>query len=162
MNVLFAIAAAAIAAIPPPAPSPVASFDVGSLHVTQYSTAGRPIIFIPGLTSGPWEWTGQIAHFAPQNSVYALTLPGFDGRPPITLDLRPQLPQANVPIFLIAPYEATADAQYHLASIDAKKNFYTSVISSAPNVKIVMIDQARHFAMYDQPQAVTDAIATFL
>lgn len=69
----------------PAAPPTQASYDVGSLHVDEYGTPGKPaLIFIPGLGCGPWVWFGVIAHFAPNNTIYALTLPGFDGRPSIT------------------------------------------------------------------------------
>lgn len=281
------------AAVPPPAPTPVATFQVGSLHVTQYGSGSQALIFIPGLTCGPWAWSGQIAHFAPRYTVYALTLPGFDGQPSIsgplfqtatadfwrfldqksitkpivighslggtmafmlatqhperlaavisldglpiypasvfmpaasvkamaarqaarmatmtpaqfaevqrtivlpylvtspqdvdaiaplaaksdpaatgrwfeedlTLDLRPSLVQANVPILLLAPYDATVDAQYHLSTADAKRAFYASIVKGAPHVTVTIIPNSRHFAMYDQPQAVTDAIAAFI
>ncbi len=283
----------AAAAIPPPLPTPVAAFDVGSLHVSQYGTGAQALIFIPGLTCGPWEWSGQINHFAPQYTVYALTLPGFDGQRPIggplfatttadfwrflderhivkpvvighslggtmgfmlgtqhpkrlggvisldglpvfpaavfmpaasmaamaarvaaqtaamtpaqfaayeqktvlpdyvtsaqdvaaiaalvaksnpaasgrwfqedlTLDLRPELPKATVPILLLAPYDATADAQFRIPSMEAKRGFYAGIVKGAPNVTITMIPNARHFAMYDQPDAVTNDIASFL
>jgi pimeloyl-ACP methyl ester carboxylesterase len=287
-----AIAAPATASIPPPAPAPTATFDVGSLHVQQYGSGAKSLIFVPGLTCGPWEWSGEIAHFAPDYTIYALTLPGFDGQPSIagplfqttstdfwtlldqkhivkpvvighslggtmgfllatqhpdrlaavialdglpiyptnifstpdkvktfatmaesamanetpaqfqayelanvlpslitaqsdveavaplvgksdptasgkwfyedlTMDLRPQLAQANVPILLVAPYDVTLEGKY-LPTIKDKQDFYAGIIKNAPNASIVTIDHSRHFAMYDQPQALTDAIAQFL
>ena len=73
------------AALPPPLPAPANSFDAGSLHVDVYGTAGKPaLVFIPGLTCGPWEWSGEISRFASNYRIYALTLPGFDGRAPIS------------------------------------------------------------------------------
>lgn len=80
---LIASAGTARAAVPPPAPAATATFDVGSLHVQQYGSGNRSVIFIPGLTCGPEEWSGEIARLAPHYTVYALTLPGFDGRPAI-------------------------------------------------------------------------------
>ncbi len=285
--------ALAAAAVPPPAPPPIATFDVGSLHVEQYGSGPKTLIFIPGLTCGPWEWSGQIAHFAPGYTIYALTLPGFDGRPGISgplfatttadfwrlldekhivkpivighslggtigfmlatqhperlggvialdglpilpgmnfmpraqveqiasrtetqiasttpaqfaayerstaipplvtarsdvdaiaalagksdpgttarwldedmlLDLRPELPKAALPILLIAPFDASVDAQYTLTTVAAKRAYYASLVTGAPNLQIVTIESSRHFAMYDQPQAVTDTIAQFL
>ncbi len=290
---IFASSAVADAAVPPPLPAPVASFDVGSLHVDQYGSGPQSLIFIPGLTCGPWEWSGQIDHLASNYSVYALTLPGFDGRPPIDgplfatttadfwalldqkhivkpvvighslggtmgfmlatqhperlravialdglpiypanvmmspaqvkaaaasaaaamakqtpaqfeetertrvlpflvtsqsdinaiaplaaksdpatsarwfqedllLDLRPQLPKASVPILLIAPYDASIDARFGATSSASKEAFYGQLVKAAPSVRIVTIDRSRHFAMYDQPQATTDAIDAFL
>lgn len=76
--------APASASMPPPLPAASTSFNAGSLHVDVYGTANKPaMIFIPGLTCGPWEWAGEIARFSPQYTIYALTLPGFDGRPAI-------------------------------------------------------------------------------
>ncbi len=283
----------ASAAVPPPLPAPVTAFQVGSLHVAQYGSGPKALVFIPGLTCGPWEWSGQIDHFAAQYTVYALTLPGFDGQPaiqgplfktvsadfwtllatrhitkpvvighslggtmgfllatqhpellagvvsldglpilpgmnfvpraqveqiaaatssrmatltpaafeqyertvtlpslvtspadvaaiaPLTarsnpaasgrwlsedmlLDLRPALSKAAVPILLIAPFDAAVDAQYTLTTPAAKQAYYESLIKGAPNARVVMIDHSRHFAMYDQPQAVTADIAAFL
>lgn len=280
-------------AVPLSAPTPVATFDVGSLHVTQYGSGSQTLIFIPGLTCGPWEWSGQIAHFASRYTIYALTLPGFDREPAIdgplfptttadfwrlldekhitkpvivghslggtmgfmlatqhperlagvvsvdglpihplavvmpaasvkvmaarlaermatmspsqfaqfqrtsvlpslvtssqdvdaiaalaaksdppatgkwfeedlTLDLRPALTQARIPILLLAPYQAAVDAQYHLPTIEAKRDFYAGIVQNAPHVTVTMIPNSRHFAMYDQPQALTDDIAAFL
>lgn len=80
----FALSSPAQASLPPPLPKAAGSFDAGSIHVDVYGTAGKPaLIFIPGLTCGPWEWAGEIAQFAPAYTIYALTLPGFDGRPAI-------------------------------------------------------------------------------
>lgn len=76
--------APARASIPPPLPAPNASFSQGSVHVDVYGTAGKPaMVFIPGLTCGPWEWAGEIAQFSRDYTIYALTLPGFDGQPAI-------------------------------------------------------------------------------
>jgi pimeloyl-ACP methyl ester carboxylesterase len=72
----------AVAATLPPAPASTGSFDAGMLHVDTYGSGPQSLVFIPGLGSGPWSWYGTIAHFAPHYTVYALTLAGFDGRPP--------------------------------------------------------------------------------
>ena len=73
---------------PPALPRAVQSFDAGSLHVDVYGTPGKPaLVFIPGLACGPWEWSREIAHFSPSYAIYALTLPGFDGRPSIDTPL---------------------------------------------------------------------------
>lgn len=71
-------APAATVASPPAASE---SFDSGMLHVDKYGTGAKSIVFIPGLASGTWTWTEQIYHFSPKYTVYAVTLPGFDGRP---------------------------------------------------------------------------------
>ena len=78
-------AAPACASTPAPLPKAAASFDSGSLHVDVYGTPGkRALVFIPGLTCGPWEWSGEINRFASNYTIYAITLPGFDGSAPIS------------------------------------------------------------------------------
>jgi pimeloyl-ACP methyl ester carboxylesterase len=58
------------------------TFTVGMLRVDHYGTAGRtPIIFIPALFCGASQWQRQIAALSDRYDIYALTLPGFDGRP---------------------------------------------------------------------------------
>jgi pimeloyl-ACP methyl ester carboxylesterase len=80
--------APARAALPRALPAAAASYDAGSLHVDVYGTPGKPaLIFIPGLVCGPWEWSGQIAQFSNDYTIYALTLPGFNGQPAVTGDL---------------------------------------------------------------------------
>jgi pimeloyl-ACP methyl ester carboxylesterase len=84
----FWLRAPASASIPPPLPPANASFNSGSLHVDVYGTPGKPaLVFIPGLNCGPWEWAGEIEKFSPDYTIYALTLPGFDGQPAIDGDL---------------------------------------------------------------------------
>ena len=73
---LAARAADALPSLPPAADS----FDSGSIHVDRYGSSGTPLIFIPGLSCGPWAWAEQIRAFSAQHVVYALTLDGFDGR----------------------------------------------------------------------------------
>lgn len=58
------------------------SFAVGMLRVDHFGTAGRtPIIFIPALFCGASQWQRQIEALSDRYDIYALTLPGFDGRP---------------------------------------------------------------------------------
>jgi pimeloyl-ACP methyl ester carboxylesterase len=60
---------------------PAATFDVGVIHVARYGSGPNNVIFIPGLTCGPWEWAREIALLSQHDTVYALTLSGFDGIP---------------------------------------------------------------------------------
>ena len=76
--------APASAAVPPALPQAQRSFYAGSLRVDVFGTPNKPaLVFIPGLTCGPWEWSREIARFSPNFTIYALTLPGFDGQPSI-------------------------------------------------------------------------------
>ncbi len=78
---LFAVApcgaqAAALSA----APNVDASFQAGSLQIDRYGK-GDPVVLLPGLTTGTWEWYDTIRHLESHHTVYAVALPGFDGRP---------------------------------------------------------------------------------
>jgi pimeloyl-ACP methyl ester carboxylesterase len=85
---LLALAAFAPAAASPfgTAPVKVDSFTSGTLHVDTYGHGPRNVVLIPGLASGPWAWFGTIDYLTAGDGVdkytiYALTLPGFDGLP---------------------------------------------------------------------------------
>ena len=68
------------AALFPAMSAPAASFDAGMFHVDKYGSGKHALVLIPGLASGPWIWHETIAKFAPHFTIYAITLPGFDGR----------------------------------------------------------------------------------
>ena len=57
------------------------TFDAGALRVERHGERGPPVILIPGLASGAWVWRDSIAALRAGHRVYAVTLPGFDGRP---------------------------------------------------------------------------------
>ncbi len=63
-----------------PAAKPTASFEVGTLHVEKYGSGTPALVLIPGLAGGSWVWQGTIGEFGRNHTVYAITLPGFDGR----------------------------------------------------------------------------------
>ncbi len=66
--------------MPPPLPKAAATYNAGSIQVSMYGQPGRQaLIFIPGLALGPWEFGREIAAYSTNYTVYALTLPGFDG-----------------------------------------------------------------------------------
>lgn len=88
MRRLVIACALALSVLCSAAPASAKSFQSGSLKVDVYGTAGKPaLIFIPGLTCGPWEWSREIARYSPDYHVYALTLPGFDGAPGVNTPL---------------------------------------------------------------------------
>lgn len=82
---LAAMQTAAAAGAPAPAiitpPKAQAHFRVGTLNVDRFGDAGRPLVLIPGLSSGAWVWGGTIRHFMKRHLIYAVTLAGFDGVP---------------------------------------------------------------------------------
>jgi pimeloyl-ACP methyl ester carboxylesterase len=69
------------AAVPARTARASAEFQIGMLRVERFGNArGTPLIFIPALFCGSWQWNGQIAMLSATHDIYAVTLPGFDGR----------------------------------------------------------------------------------
>ena len=69
------------AALQPASSVAAESFFVGMLRVEHSGTAGRPpLIFIPALFCGASQWQREISALSTRYDIYALTLPGFDGR----------------------------------------------------------------------------------
>lgn len=77
------------------------------------------------------------------------------------LDLRSSLPAIKAPVLLLSPY-FDADAEQLRMTEAAKTDYYKVLMAGTPNLQVVSISPARHFAMFDQPQQVTDAIRAFL
>lgn len=77
---LHALIAAVLLSTPGVAPSQ--TFTTGILQVERFANAtGTPVIFVPALYCGAWQWNAQIEALAPHHDLYVVTLPGFAGRP---------------------------------------------------------------------------------
>ena len=79
----------------------------------------------------------------------------------LTLDLRPGLKTIQAPVLAIVPYLDLDSAQQGLTPA-AKADYYRALMEGTPKLQIVTVAPSRHFAMFDQPQAVIAAIRTFL
>ena len=79
----------------------------------------------------------------------------------LALDLRADLPKITAPVLLISPY-FSADAAQASLSETAKTDYYRSLMAGTARLTVVSVAPARHFAMFDQPQLVVDAIRAFL
>ena len=51
--------------------------------VMEITGAGRPMILIPGLSSGGNVWAGAVEHFKDRYECHVVTLAGFAGQPAI-------------------------------------------------------------------------------
>lgn len=70
-------------------------------------------------------------------------------------DLRPKLSEIEPPVTLVVPVPPEAEDQ----------NFpqqYKALYSEVPELKVVSIEDARHFVMLDQPEEMTAAVEKFL
>lgn len=79
----------------------------------------------------------------------------------MSVDLRSALPAISAPVLLLSPY-FHLDAEQMRMTEEAKTAYYRALMGGTPNLKVQSVAPARHFAMFDQPQAVNDAIAGFL
>ena len=77
------------------------------------------------------------------------------------VDLRPALPSIKAPVLVIAPY-FDLDAAQQQTTQENKTEYYRTVMKGTPNLKVMAVSPARHFAMFDQPQAVNEAIGDYL
>ena len=91
---LFAIAAPSFAQDAPAQPNrfltalPTATerFEIKGMLVERHGSGPRALILVPGLSSGGWVWQQTVRDFAATNTLYVVTLPGFDGRPAVAGD----------------------------------------------------------------------------
>ena len=74
----------------------------------------------------------------------------------MTTDLRADVAKIQTPTLMLYPYDATATAD--VGKIDA---VYQTAYKPMPHVKLVRIDGARHFIMYDQPRKMDEAVEAF-
>jgi pimeloyl-ACP methyl ester carboxylesterase len=74
----------------------------------------------------------------------------------LSTDLRPQLATIKTPMTLLYPYETAQGPAEKVTAL------YTTAYAAKPNLKIIRIDDSRHFIMYDQPAAFDRAVQTFL
>lgn len=76
-------------------------------------------------------------------------------------DLRPGLANIRVPVLVLAPTYGPDAALTGMSGSD-KVAYYRELMTGTPNLDVKPIDNARHFAMLDQPRAVNDALRQFL
>lgn len=75
----------------------------------------------------------------------------------MTTDMRSAVATIKTPTLMLYPYDAKA-----VPDSTKVDSIYQTAYKPMPNVKIVRIDDSRHFIMYDQPAKLNDAIVAFL
>ena len=76
-------------------------------------------------------------------------------------DLRPGLANIRVPVLVLAPTYGPDAALTGMSGSD-KVAYYRELMTGTSKLDVKPIDNARHFAMLDQPRAVNDALRQFL
>ncbi len=79
----------------------------------------------------------------------------------LATDLRPGLQKITAPVLVLVPYFEPDASQDELTSM-MKLEHYRSLLNGTPNLVVEPIQKARHFAMFDQPDVVADAVRRFL
>jgi len=79
----------------------------------------------------------------------------------LTVDLRPALASITAPVLVVMPFLGL-DSDQQGQTEEAKLDYYRTLMAGTPKLKVVPVAPSRHFAMFDQPQAVDEAIETFL
>jgi pimeloyl-ACP methyl ester carboxylesterase len=74
----------------------------------------------------------------------------------LATDLRPQLATIKTPATILYPYSAVQGPEAAVTAL------YTTAYATMPNVKLIKIDNSRHFIMFDQPAAFHAAVLDFL
>ena len=108
---------------------------------------------VPGLVkSADGQKAVRAADIASDRKVFAKAM--FED---LQTDLRGDVAGIKTPTLMLYPYDASAvkDA----AAIDA---VYQGAYKAMPNVKLVRVDDSRHFIMYDQPGKMDAEIENFL
>jgi len=80
----------------------------------------------------------------------------------LALDLRPGLAKIQAPVLVFAPFYGPDSAALGGISSADKVAYYRELMTGTPKLDVAPIDNARHFAMIDQPGAVHDALRRFM
>lgn len=76
-------------------------------------------------------------------------------------DLRPGLAAIRAPLLMVVPTYGPDNTAMGVSGLE-KVAYYRELMTGTPKLDVATIDNARHFAMLDQPAAVNDALRTFL
>ncbi|PZR59478.1 MAG: alpha/beta hydrolase [Candidatus Meridianibacter frigidus] len=80
-------------------------------------------------------------------------------------DLRPQLGNVKVPLLEVVPFDATLDPVRPFGAIKTtaeKDAYYKSLLAGDPTAKTAVVNDSRHFVMFDQPNALYGIVDDFL
>lgn len=83
----------------------------------------------------------------------------------LTTDIRTNLSKITVPLLELTPFDPTLDPynpQAPIKSATEKQAYYESLLANDKTAKVELINNSRHFIMYDQPEAFYTAVNAFL
>ena len=79
-------------------------------------------------------------------------------RAALTLDLTPGLSKIVAPFTVIIPFDPTIDPYTGYATAEKKRAAYVRWAAHAPRSKVILIEPARHFVMFDRPEEFERAL----
>ncbi len=79
----------------------------------------------------------------------------------LSLDLRPGLPKIKAPVLVVAPW-FDADAAQSGQPMEDKVAQYKDLMGGTPKLDVVAVPSARHFVMFDQPDALAAVLDKYL
>ena len=81
----------------------------------------------------------------------------------LTLDFRAALPDIKVPVLLITPYNPADGQRMNPPHTQADKvAYYRTLMQGTPQLEVVAITPARHFVMFDQPEAFLNILSSYV
>lgn len=78
-----------------------------------------------------------------------------------SVDLRDKLARISAPVLVLVPYYSGDAGEQQMTEV-AKVAYYKAMMGDTPHLTVLPVAPARHFAMFDAPEVVMDAIGKFL
>lgn len=101
----------------------------------------------------------ELARLTGKSDAAAVTRYMADG---VGTDIRGALPSIKAPVLVIAPFSPVDNAQQPPITETVKADYYRALLAGTPELTVKTVSPARHFAMFDQPELVGDAIRAYL
>lgn len=77
------------------------------------------------------------------------------------LDMRPDLHKISVPVAVVSPFYAPDFARFNMTE-EQKNGLYKNLTNGIPNLKLISVNNSRHFVMQDQPEVFHQKLKDFL
>ncbi len=127
-------------------------------RTTQAEFAAQQQSYMSGTGTLDMSRAEQLAELTSASDPLAVARYVAEG---IGTDLRSQLPAIKAPVLVLSPYAAVDGEQLQMSE-EGKVAYYRSLMQGTPNVTVQSIAPSRHYAMFDQPHKVTQAVRGFI
>lgn len=131
---------------------------MGARRATPVSFAAQQQQYMSGTGTLDMNRADELAKLSAKSDPDAVARYMGEG---VGIDLRAMLGSITAPVLVLSPY-AAVDGDMLQMTEEGKTAFYRTLMQGTPNVAVQSISPSRHFAMFDQPAKVTDAIRGFV